>query len=59
MSDFEPMRPDCRIEGFYTTGTQKKVDCFNADAFCGHCNTVFETWVVFIILVVVKTQDMP
>ena len=36
------MRPDCRIESFYTTGTQKKIDCFNVDGFCGHCNTVLE-----------------
>ena len=27
---------------FYTTGTQKKIDCFKVDGFCAHCNTVFE-----------------
>ena len=42
MSYFERMTPDCRIESFCTTGTQKKIDCFNADGFCGHCNTLFE-----------------
>ena len=31
MSYFQRLRPDCRIERFYTTGTQKKIDCFNAD----------------------------
>ena len=31
-----------KIESFYTTGTQKKIDCFKGDGFCAHCNTVFE-----------------
>ena len=42
MSYFQRQRPDCKIEGFYTTGTQKKIDCFKVDGFCAHCNTVFE-----------------
>ena len=42
MSYFQRQRPDCKIESFYTTGNQKKIDCFKVDAFCGHCNTVFE-----------------
>ena len=36
------IRPHCRNENFYTTGTQKKIAGFNADGFCGHCNTVSE-----------------
>ena len=35
-------RSDCKIESFYTTGTQKEIDCFKVDGFCAHCNTVFE-----------------
>ena len=27
---------------FYTTGTQKKIDCFKVDGFCARCKTVFE-----------------
>ena len=27
---------------FYTTGTQKKIDCFKGGGFCAHFNTVFE-----------------
>ena len=42
MSCFPRQRPDCKIESFYTTGTQKKIDCFKAYGFCTHCNTVFE-----------------
>ena len=38
---------DCRIESFYTTGTQKKIDCFKVDGFCAHCNTVFEAMSCF------------
>ena len=42
MSYFQRQRLDCKIESFYTTGNQKKIDCFKADGFCAHCNTVFE-----------------
>ena len=42
MSYFQRQRPDCKIGGFYTTGAQKKIDCFKVDGFCAHCNTVFE-----------------
>ena len=30
------------IQSFYTTGRQKKIDCFRVNGFCPHCNTVFE-----------------
>ena len=42
MSYFQRQRPECKIESFYTTGTQKNIDCFKVDGFCAHCNTVFE-----------------
>ena len=42
MSYFQRTRPDFKIESFYTTGRQKKIDCFSGDGFCSHCNTVFE-----------------
>ena len=42
VSYFQRQRPDCKIESFYTTGTQKKIDCFKVDGFCANCNTVFE-----------------
>ena len=42
MSYFQGQKPDCNIESFYTTGTQEMIDCFKADGFCTHCNTVFE-----------------
>ena len=42
MSYFQRQRPECKIESFYTTGTQRKIDCFKVDGFCAHCNTVFE-----------------
>ena len=35
-------RPNCTIESYYTTGTQKKMDCFNVDGFSAHCKTIFE-----------------
>ena len=39
---FQRQRPDCKIERFYTTGTQKKIDCLKVDGFCALCMTVFE-----------------
>ena len=39
---FQRTRPVCKIESFYTTGRQRKVDRFSVDVFCSHCNTVFE-----------------
>ena len=42
MSYLQRQRPDCKLESFYTTGTQKKIDCFKVDGFCAHCKTVFE-----------------
>ena len=41
------MRPHCRIESFYTAGTQRKIDCFNADGFCRYCNLVSEAMCCF------------
>ena len=42
MSLFQRTQPECEIESFFTTGRQKKIDCFSVDGFCSHCNTVFE-----------------
>ena len=42
LSYFQRQRPDCKIESFYTTGTQKKIICSKAGGFCAHCKTVFE-----------------
>ena len=42
MSYFQRQRPDCKTESFYTTETQKKIDCFKVGGLCAHCKTVFE-----------------
>ena len=42
LSYFQRTRPDCKIENFYSTGRQRKIDHFSVDGFCSHCNTVFE-----------------
>ena len=41
-SYFQRARPECKIESFFTTGRQKKIDCLSVDGFCSNCNTVFE-----------------
>ena len=42
MSYFQATRPESKIESYYTTGKQKKIDCFSVDGYCDHCKTVFE-----------------
>ena len=42
MSYLQSLRPNCTITIYYTTGTQKKIDCFNVDGFCAQCKTLFE-----------------
>ena len=39
---YQERRPECKIESFFTSGNQKKIDCFNVDDYCDHCKTVFE-----------------
>ena len=60
MSYLQPQRPNCTNESYYTTGTQKKIDCFNVDGFCAHCKTIFEylkQWVVTFTFVHVRKQE--
>ena len=42
MPYLQSQRPECTIESYYTTGKQKKIECFSVDGFCAHCDTVFE-----------------
>ena len=44
MAFFHSSRTECKIEIFYTTGAQRKIDCISIDGFCGHCSTVFEAF---------------
>ena len=30
-SFYQELRPECKIESFYTIGKQKKIDCFHVD----------------------------
>ena len=34
---------ECKNESYYTTGKQKKIDCFSVDGFCAYCTTMFES----------------
>ena len=43
MSFYQETRPKCKIESFFTSDKQKKIDCFNVDGYCDHCKTVFES----------------
>ena len=37
---YQELRPECKIQSFYITGKQKKIDCFHVDGYCDHCKTV-------------------
>ena len=42
MSFYQETRPECKIESFFTSEKQKKIDGFNVDGHCDHCKTGFE-----------------
>ena len=42
ISFIQRTRPECEIQSIFTTGRQKKIDCFSVGGFCSRCNTVFE-----------------
>ena len=39
---YQELRPKCKIESFYTTGKQNKIDSFHVDGYCDDRKTVFE-----------------
>ena len=41
MSFYQEKRPECKIDSFFKSGKQKKIDCFNVDGYCDHCKTMF------------------
>ena len=54
MSYFQRTRPECKIESFFTTSRQKKIDCFSVDGFCFIATLCLEPWVAFTTSVPVK-----
>ena len=57
MPFFQRTRPKCKPESFFTTGRQKKIDCFSVDGFCSHCNTVFQAMSCFYHFCPSLTED--
>ena len=47
MTFFQRTRLACKIEKFYTTGRQKKIDSFGVDEYCSDCNFSFEAMACF------------
>ena len=58
MSFFQRTRLGCKIETFFTTGRQKKIDCFSVDGFCSPCNTVIETMGCFATFVAIRNFEV-
>ena len=56
ISCLQSQRPNCTIEGYYSTGTQKKIDCFNVDGFELTVKLYLEQWVVTFPFVHVRKQ---
>ena len=44
---FQSSPPQCKIESFRTTGTQREINCFSAGGFCTHCGLAFEAFGCF------------
>ena len=42
MDHSQNTRPECTIEGIYTTAKQHKIENFSVDGLSGHCDTVYE-----------------
>ena len=58
MSNFQPMRPDCRIErSFCTTGTHKRMVFLMQMGFVDIATQCLKQWVVSIITVHVKRHE--
>ena len=57
-SFFQRTRPDCRIETFYTIGTQKNIDSMPI-GFVHITTQCLNRWVVFINNFLVKRHDLP
>ena len=57
ISYFQATRPDCKIESYYATGTQKKNDCFSVDGYCNHVRLSLKQWVVISIFSLFKMLD--
>ena len=47
ISYFQRTRPECEIESFFTTGRQKKIDCFIVDGFFLIATLCSKPWVAF------------
>ena len=47
VSSFQRTRSGCKIDKFYTTGRQRKIDCSSVDDFYSPCITLFEAMVCF------------
>ena len=58
MSYFQRQIPDCKIESFYATGTQKKIVYFKVDGFCAHSKLCLRLWAASIITVHVRKHDL-
>ena len=54
MSYFQLTRPKCKIASFYTTGRQKKTDCFKVDEFCFRCHITLKAMGCFYFFVPLK-----
>ena len=42
MSFYQELRPEYKIDSFYTVREQKKIDCTHVDCYCNYCKTVVE-----------------
>ena len=59
MSYLQSQRLECTIESYYSTGKPKKIDCFNMDGFCAHCQHSIRTKLLLQFLSMSKSLNKP
>ena len=55
MTYFKRTRPECKIESFFTTARQKKIDCFSVDGFLLIATLCLKPWAAYNTFVPVKS----
>ena len=58
MAFFPNSRQECNIESFYTTGTQRQIDCLRADGFAVTLTQVLKLWVASITFAIVRKGNL-
>ena len=57
MSHFQRVRPQCKVERFFTTDTQKKIDAFSLMAYVDTATLCLKRWGVISFLLLSRSSS--